>query len=357
MSNGKTKVISIFNNKGGVGKTIITWNLGDALARRGKKVLVIDFDPQSNLSIAILGDRFQDILPSPKNPYGTTIRAYLQRFLQNEGQLQFYKHKGHLTHDKVDLIASDAWLNVYSESLSVGSDLLTGNGIEKYSIISRLIQEANSQENTEYDYVLIDLPPSFNNLVRTALYSSNYFIVPCTSDIFCSYCVELIGGTLPRFLKEWQIGCELYSTNNPHSQKYVNLGQPVFGGWIFNGYDTRKPKDEFTKQIIAADKVMGLKIAKSVIKLTQRLENDIKTYSSVIKQHNSDSFWLGGIEDMNVLIQNMMWQNCPISQLDAIEPVRNLQDRKQWSPNQLAQIEQLRKSFILIADRVIKNLI
>ncbi|HYX14571.1 MAG TPA: ParA family protein [Nostoc sp.] len=42
-------MISIFNNKGGVGKTIITWNLGDALARRGKKVLLIDFD---NLSIS-----------------------------------------------------------------------------------------------------------------------------------------------------------------------------------------------------------------------------------------------------------------------------------------------------------------
>ena len=41
-----TKIISIFNNKGGVGKTTITWNLSDALARQGKKVLVIYFDPQ-----------------------------------------------------------------------------------------------------------------------------------------------------------------------------------------------------------------------------------------------------------------------------------------------------------------------
>ena len=49
------KIISVFNNKGGVGKTVITWNLGDALARAGKRTLVIDFDPQCNLSIAMLG--------------------------------------------------------------------------------------------------------------------------------------------------------------------------------------------------------------------------------------------------------------------------------------------------------------
>ncbi|BDI17168.1 hypothetical protein ANSO36C_29700 [Nostoc cf. commune SO-36] len=357
MTSNKTKVISIFNNKGGVGKTIITWNLGDALARRGKKVLLIDFDPQSNLSIAMLGDRFTNILPSPENPYGTTIRAYLQRFLQNEGTLQLYKHKGYRTSNNVDLIASDAWLNVYSESLSVGSDLLTGNGLEKYSIISRLIQEANSTENKEYDYVLIDLPPSFNNLVRTALYSSNYFIVPCTSDIFCSYCVGLIGETLPRFIKEWQIGCQLHDTNNPHTQKYINLGKPVFAGWVFNGYDTRKPKDETTKKIIAADNAMGLQIIQKVKELVETLENKIKEHPSVLKNTSFKYFQLGGIEDMNILVQNSMWLNCPIATLDRMEPVRNLQDRVQWSPNQLDQIQALKNSFLTIADRVIKHCI
>ncbi|MGI2903163.1 ParA family protein [Tolypothrix sp. VBCCA 56010] len=353
MPTNQTKVISIFNNKGGVGKTTITWNLGDALARRGKKVLLIDFDAQSNLSIAVLGERFHNILPSENIPYGTTIRAYLQRFLQNEGQLQFFKHKGTYTHDKVDLIASDAWLNVYSESLSVGADLLTGNGIEKYSIISRLIQEANSQ-GYQYDYALIDLPPSFNNLVRTALYSSDYFIVPCTSDIFCSYCVGLIGETLPRFLKEWQLGCQQYSTNNPHNQRYINLGKPVFAGWIFNGYDTRKPKNEINKKIIAADYVMGTKIAKSVKELVEKLQNQIKEQPSILQNPSNKSFYLGGIEDMNTLIQNSMWLNCPIAQLDRREPVRNLQDRGQWSPEQLDQIKRLTEAFVDIADRVIK---
>ncbi|OYE01053.1 ParA family protein [Nostoc sp. 'Peltigera membranacea cyanobiont' 232] len=350
-----TKVISVFNNKGGVGKTTITWNLGDALARKGKKVLLIDFDPQSNLSIAILGKRFQNILPSPNTPYGTTVRAFLQPFLQNDGQLQLYTHKGFHTHHDVDLIASDAWLNVYSESLSVGSDLLTGNGLEKYSIINRIIEEAN--RSCSYDYVLIDLPPSFSNLVRIAFYSSNYFIVPCTSDIFCSYCVELIGETLPRFINEWQLGCGQYNRNNPHSRKYLNLGKPMFAGWIFNGYDTRKPKHQLTREIMAADNVMASDIAKSVQRFALKMQEETNE-ALIIKNKPNEVFYLGGIEDMNILIQNSMWLNCPITKLSRMVPVktrriRTLSNRAAWSPNQFSQIQQLQKAFMRIADNTI----
>ncbi|WP_258393791.1 ParA family protein [Lonsdalea populi] len=74
--------LSLFNNKGGVGKTTLTWNLSVALAAKGKSVLLIDFDPQCNLSIATLGDEnFARLLekkcPSTFWTDHTSIRAAL----------------------------------------------------------------------------------------------------------------------------------------------------------------------------------------------------------------------------------------------------------------------------------------
>lgn len=78
-----TKIISMFNNKGGVGKTTIIWNLGVSLAAMGKNTLLIDFDPQCNLSIATIGyEEFARYLETSREfPFGKTIRAYAQPYI------------------------------------------------------------------------------------------------------------------------------------------------------------------------------------------------------------------------------------------------------------------------------------
>ena len=85
------KLISVFNNKGGVGKSTLCWNLADSLGRRGKKTLLIDFDPQCNLSIAVLGEnQFVGTLPSLNAAYGMTVRSFLQRFLQTPAESRYF---------------------------------------------------------------------------------------------------------------------------------------------------------------------------------------------------------------------------------------------------------------------------
>ena len=235
------KTISVFNNKGGVGKTTICWNLGDALARRGKRVLLIDFDPQCNLSIAMLGEGlFVKTLPDQNVPYGTTVRSFLQRFLQSTGHEEVFLHAGPNTHDNVRLIAGDFWLNVYADSLNVGSDLLSGTGLTRYVALRRIIAAAEAQAAKPFDFVLIDLPPSFGALVRAAFYSSDYFLMPCTSDNFSVYCVGLIGLMVPSFVRDWQSGLARFKETNPHFADFDHLGRPRFAGWIFNGFDTAR---------------------------------------------------------------------------------------------------------------------
>lgn len=335
------KVISIFNNKGGVGKTTILWNLGDALGRAGKRVLLIDFDPQCNLSIAMLGeDPFTQVLPTQNEPYGTTLRAYLQRFLQNTGGEEAFVHAGLHTHQNVKLVAGDFWLNVYAEQLSLGADLLTGTGIAKYVVLRRLVAGAEKAASNEFDYVLLDLPPSFGSLVRAALYSSDYFLVPCTSDNFSAYCVGLIGQMLPLFVNDWDVGLTRFKQANPHFHDYDSLGRPSFAGWIYNGFDRR------AGAIVPADRLHETNIADKVAnELVAPMAQLGLVASGVTARHQ-----IGQIEDMNVLIQNSLQHSAPVGQLASF---RSVGASGGWSPSQRGLISSLGAAFGSLARNVI----
>lgn len=357
------KLIAVFNNKGGVGKTNLCWNVADTLGRKGKRVLLIDFDPQCNLSIAVLGEAsFVERLPNQNAPYGTTLRAYLQRFLQNTGGEQVFLHTGPNTHPNVKLLAGDFWLNVYADSLNVGADLLSGTGLSKYVVLRRMVAEAEREDGQPFDYVLIDLPPSFGALVRATFYSADYFVVPCTSDNFSVYCVGLIGQMIPSFVRDWQTGLARFKEANPHFQEFDHLGQPVFAGWIFNGFDTarrRRTRTEINagvppreRQFVRADQTFH-------DRLTEAVENDLVArlipaslgYEGVAPNLPAGNL-IGEVEDANVLIQNSLWQNIPLGQLHTVQQMANLQDRAAWLWNQREQIDLLRAKFEELATRI-----
>ena len=351
-----TKIVSIFNNKGGVGKSTICWNLADALARRDKRVLLIDFDPHCNLSIAVLGDEtFVATLPTQNVPYGTTIRSFLQRFLQNTGGEELFRHIGLHTHPNLDVVAGDFWLNVYADSLNVGSDLLSGTGLSRYVALRRIVEKAEKEKGEKFDFVFIDLPPSFGALVRAAFYSSDYYIVPCTSDNFSAYCVGLIGQMVPSFIRDWQSGLERFTESNPHFSEFKSFGQPVFAGWIFNGFDTarrRRTSDQIAagvdpgqKEMNQADETMHKKIEQAVkTNLVEVIEKQITAYKP-IANITVDNFRIADIEDANVLIQNSLWLHVPLGQLEGHQQVTTLRDRSKWADNQIEQIRLFRQKF------------
>src|SRR4029077_10822605 len=133
---------------------------------------------------------------------------------------------------------------------------LSGTGLSKYVILRRMVHRAAEMSGHLFDYVFVDLPPSFGALVRATFYSADYYIVPCTSDNFSVYCVGLIGQMVPSFITDWEIGLRRFKATNPHFTDFNDLGKPVFAGWIFNGFDTARKRRAFAVGAPTGEKEM-----------------------------------------------------------------------------------------------------
>jgi cellulose biosynthesis protein BcsQ len=344
------KVIALFNNKGGVGKTTTIWNLATSLAEQGKKVLAIDFDPQCNLSIAALGDvEFSTYLESSQElPYGKTIRAFALPYIQQSAPGKPYIAKPkHTKNDNLDIVPGDFWLNNFSDILNVGTDVIGGAGLYRFLMPSSLIEAVEREFNKQYDFALIDLPPSFNTLVRAALYSSDYFLVPCTPDLFSAYCVGLIGQVLPRFIEDWEQGKFRYLQSNSYDQVIPQKGQPKFGGWIFNGFDTRRKVGAKEPVKTGADQAQFKKVQNAINNNLIPKLKDIKAYSAVpdfIRQEP-----VASIEDLNVMAPDSIVQNIPIKYLRQSKPTRDNVVSGTWAPNQRILMEEMDKQYDKLA--------
>ncbi|MDR2525980.1 MAG: ParA family protein [Oscillospiraceae bacterium] len=156
MQEPKPKTIAICNQKGGVGKTTTTVNLGVGLARQGKKVLIVDCDPQTDATTC-LGWPEQDKLP-------ITLAGLLTKSI-NEEPLR--PGEGVLHHDEgVALVPSGIELS--------GLEVSLVNAMSREFALRNYLTEAK----TGYDYVLLDTMPSLGMLTVNALAAADSVIIP-----------------------------------------------------------------------------------------------------------------------------------------------------------------------------------
>ena len=213
-----TSVISIANQKGGVGKTITAINLSSFLAIMDQKVLLIDMDPQGHSGIGF-GIDIDD------ENYKTTYDLLVTKDMVLEDCITEVE-VGDTT---LDLIISNLNLSYAEREL----DKLYRSPIQ---ILKKKLKKSIDAEL--YDYIIIDCPPSLGNLSINAFLTSDTIIVPVATAYFSLHGVQKIASTLNDIMEELDIEFDIYGLvtryrrNQNVSNQVYNLMKEYFGDYL-----------------------------------------------------------------------------------------------------------------------------
>ena len=172
------KIIAIANQKGGVGKTTSVRNMAYSLGELGKRVLAVDFDPQSNLTASFVDDSI-----SVRATIAEVMsKAMVEEEIPNKGEYIY-------SHGKVDFIPSSIHLTVVEANLrmEMGSEKLLSNILEPL--------------RGDYDFILIDTNPSLGPLTINALSAADSVVIPINPEYYATMVHHLVKGILKILLK------------------------------------------------------------------------------------------------------------------------------------------------------------
>ncbi|MFP3892778.1 ParA family protein [Exiguobacterium indicum] len=278
-------VISIINMKGGVGKTTLTCNIAFELARKGKKVLVIDVDPQFNTTQTFF--KFYEGNVDSYNDLRSTDQTITNIFSpQNRG----------ITHSPGQ---SNTKKNVIYKFNDKGTGEETIRGLSLVPGDLRLIVDVNvaasDRFNTffiqnklkeEYDYIIIDCPPTWGQLTSVALSNSDYYLIPTKLDEFSTIGITILADLLAEKVASTgnRLQClgVVYMMLNPtKSETGIAIKQKQFKKQIEKYFEIMKdavhsPVKEFdaiiyNKQPIATSSVIYMEYKKKYPELSDRI--------------------------------------------------------------------------------------
>ena len=223
----RAKRLVIFNHKGGVGKTTLTLNLAAALADLGKKVLLVDSDPQCNLSSYLVeSEVLDDLLDHSDDPNGATLWSALKPIVEGTGDVSAIEATERFP--GMFLLYGDIRLSNFEEELTqFWNECLQRKvrGFRGTTALSLLVNHAAHEKNV--DYVFYDCGPNIGPLNRAIILDCDYLIVPAALEEFSLRSLKTLGYSLESWIRTWKTVLELAP-----DQLYIFQGRPKFLGYI-----------------------------------------------------------------------------------------------------------------------------
>jgi len=229
------RVIAIANQKGGVGKTEIAGNLGVGIALSGKRVLVIDADPQGNLTSSLGIDNVDEL--------ENTLAAFIEREI-NENQID---PKEYILHNDegVDIMPCNIKL--------AGMDYMIMNAFSREHLLEAFV----SQVRESYDYIMIDCSPSLNLVTVNVLTAADSVIIPVEASYLSmtglQQLLTTIGSTKRKLNKKLEIEgivINKVNTRTNHERDIIDKLREAYGSQI-KVFDVMIPESVRAKECTA----------------------------------------------------------------------------------------------------------
>jgi cellulose biosynthesis protein BcsQ len=281
--------LSVFNHKGGVGKTTLTMNLASALADMGRRVLVVDSDPQCNLtSYFIADDVVDDLLDKADTDDGQTLWSSVRPLSEATGGFKtikalrtgvsnLYLLPGDIRLSEFEVDLADFWAQCFQRK---------PKGFRGTTAISELVTDIATR--MKMDYVFYDSGPNIGPLNRAVLLDCDYFVVPVACDLFSLRALKTLGRTLVSWIEDWETVSELAPEDTcllrgrPKFLGYVPTGFRVYGGTIAqqHSYYLTQIEKEVHSQVVTLLRKIDPQLALG--NMSQFKLGEIKDYASLV---------------------------------------------------------------------------
>ena len=305
------KRIALFNPKGGMGKTTATFNLGWMLASKGKRVILVDTDPQTSLTELVLGykdaselQRFYEEEPernlkaglAPSFEYSTSLVEAIDCIPvgEQEGLFLLPGHIGLSEYEIYLALAQNLSGHAYSLQHMPGS-------------ISVLLEK--TAKKMQADYVLVDMNPSLSSFNQNVLMTSDYFIIPTVLDYISIMAIDSLIGTLPKWHR-WSEAAQSTQILREAAYPFPCVSPKFMGSIILN---LHTPENNGTQ---------GVQINMDVIndRLSERLLPALKQIGMALPEdkyyeHGIENYCLTSIPNFRSLISISQKEQTPIFEL------------------------------------------